>query len=137
MEKNNCFIKWTRTLMFTVEATHLFISSYFANISIKIIPYTLSRVISKGQAILYFTISYIYRSLKCDRTRIHRNLFIAIIIHVIVSLCMHIDEFVAKSQGTQIGGSVVDDKVTISNTVSFIKFILDGFFMISRSVLRV
>ena len=60
------------------------------------------------------------RSLKCDRTRIHRNLFIAIIIHVIVSLCMHIDEFVAKSQGTQIGGSVVDDKVTISNTVGTI-----------------
>ena len=42
---------------------------------------------------------------------------------------MHIDEFVAKSQGTQIGGSVVDDKVTISNTVSFIKFILDVFFL--------
>lgn len=57
------------------------------------------------------------RSLKCDRTRIHRNLFIAIIIHVLVSLCMHIDEFIAKSQGTQVGGSVVDDKGTLSNTV--------------------
>ena len=114
--------------MFTDEATHLFISSYLTNISIKSYL-TLSEVISTGQAIMHFTISYICRSLKCDRTRIHRNLFIAIIIHVIVSLCMHIDEFVAKSQGTQIGGSVVDDKVTISNTVGHYKFIFKFMFL--------
>ena len=41
---------------------------------------------------------------------------------------MHIDEFVAKSQGTQIGGSVVDDKFTISNTVGHYKFNSDVFF---------
>ncbi len=61
---------------------------------------------------------FLFRSLKCDRTRIHRNLFIAIIIHVLMSLCIHTDEFIAKSQTTSIGGSVVEDKGTLSNTVS-------------------
>ena len=59
-----------------------------------------------------------YRSLKCDRTRIHRNLFLAIIIYVIIQLVVHIDLLVAKTSGSEVGGTIAGEKGTIFNTVS-------------------
>ena len=57
-----------------------------------------------------------FRSLKCNRTRIHRNLFVAIIIYVIIRLIVNIDQYFAK------GGELVHpsrrDSGAIHDTVS-------------------
>ena len=61
----------------------------------------------------------LFRALKCDRTRIHRQLFLAIIIHVLVQLIVHTDSFVAKASGSEVGGTTAGEKKgTIYNTVS-------------------
>nr|AKQ63005.1 orphan G-protein coupled receptor 11 [Platynereis dumerilii] len=62
-------------------------------------------------------IFFYFRSLKCDRTRIHRNLFLAIMIHVMIQLIVHIDQYIAKNSGNAVGGSIVlDNKGTMYNT---------------------
>jgi len=39
------------------------------------------------------------RSLWCDRTRIHRNLFVAMLIHVSVQLTVHVDQMITQTFG--------------------------------------
>ena len=58
------------------------------------------------------------RSLRCDRTRIHRNLFVAIIIHVAILLIVQIDQSVARTTGEELAGVVVKATGTIYDTVS-------------------
>ncbi|XP_074659575.1 PDF receptor-like [Tubulanus polymorphus] len=50
-----------------------------------------------------------FRSLKCNRTRIHRNLFIAMIIQVTILLVVYTDQYIAKF-------GPVKDQGLISNT---------------------
>ena len=76
--------------------------------------YIILRVLCFFKLIKY----YYFRSLRCHRTRIHRNLFLAIIIHVIIRLMMHADQMVARSAGGVIGGSTMDSIGTITNTVN-------------------
>lgn len=63
---------------------------------------------------------FCYRSLKCHRTRIHRNLFSAILLHVVIRLVNHIDHLVARTSGEEVGGAMVMRGGTIYNTVSTI-----------------
>ncbi|XP_060573131.1 PDF receptor-like [Ruditapes philippinarum] len=51
-----------------------------------------------------FIFSY-FRSLRCHRTRIHRNLFLAIIVQVFIRLIVYVDQFVARVQGGEIAGT--------------------------------
>lgn len=58
------------------------------------------------------------RTLRCHRTRIHRNLFVAILIHIAIQLTVHTDQFVARLSGDDVGGTAVSSLGTIHNTVS-------------------
>lgn len=39
-----------------------------------------------------------FRSLRCHRTRIHRNLLLAIIVQVIIRLVLYIDQYIARER---------------------------------------
>ncbi|ELU10117.1 hypothetical protein CAPTEDRAFT_219483 [Capitella teleta] len=56
-----------------------------------------------------------YRTLRCDRTRMHRNLFVAILIHVSIQLVQMMDAYIERSTGASIGGSTIAEG-TISST---------------------
>ncbi|KAI0243281.1 PDF receptor [Lamellibrachia satsuma] len=62
-----------------------------------------------------FIFSY-FRTLRCHRTRIHRNLFVAILIHIAIQLTVHTDQFVARLSGDDVGGTAVSSLGTIHNT---------------------
>ena len=44
---------------------------------------------------------FVDRSLACDRTRIHRNLFTAMLIYVSVQLTVHIDKLIVQTSHGQ------------------------------------
>ena len=48
----------------------------------------------------------------------HRNLFVAILLHVIISLIVNVDQLVAWSTGDAVAGSVGEAEGTIRDTVS-------------------
>ncbi|KAL3831653.1 hypothetical protein ACJMK2_023381 [Sinanodonta woodiana] len=52
-----------------------------------------------------FIFSY-FRSLRCHRTRIHRNLFVALIVQISVRLIVYVDQFVARLKGGEVGGAI-------------------------------
>ncbi len=58
-----------------------------------------------------------FRSLRCDRTRMHLNLFIAISIHAGLLLVVHVDKYIANTLGEAVGGAVVAAHGTIYETV--------------------
>ncbi|CAG7727867.1 unnamed protein product, partial [Allacma fusca] len=59
---------------------------------------------------------YYFRSLRNPRTRLHRHLFIAVIIQVVVRLTLYIDQFIVRSK--QLGDKSPDqqDAQGIDNT---------------------
>lgn len=77
--------------------------------------------------LLALIILFYFRALKCDRTRIHRNLFIAILIHDVIQLIRHTDVSIAgqvfdsttvASGGNETLSGVENNKGTIYHTVS-------------------
>lgn len=42
-----------------------------------------------------------FRTLRCHRTRIHRNLLLAIIVQVIIRLVLYIDQYIARERQSQ------------------------------------
>lgn len=42
-------------------------------------------------------VSFYYRSLRNNRTRIHKNLFVAMVIQVVIRLTLYIDQALVKS----------------------------------------
>lgn len=71
----------------------------------------------KNEALLYL---FIYRSLRCHRTRIHLHLFVAIIVQTIIRLMLYVDQYVARTRGGEIGGTSMGNSETIFDTVSFL-----------------
>lgn len=61
----------------------------------------------------YDVILLCFRSLRNNRTRIHKNLFIAMVIQVLIRLILYIDQAIVREQGQQHG---------IDNTVRFLIF---------------
>ena len=59
-----------------------------------------------------------HSTLRCHRTRIHRNLFVAILVHTGIQLSTHIDQFVSRTFGGEVGGVMISSLGTIYNTVS-------------------
>ncbi|CAG5132161.1 unnamed protein product, partial [Candidula unifasciata] len=56
-----------------------------------------------------------FRSLRCHRTRIHKNLFVAMIVQIAMRIIMYVDQLVAKETG-QVHGASSGDSNTIYDT---------------------
>ncbi|XP_052809633.1 PDF receptor-like [Mya arenaria] len=86
-----------------------------------------------------------FRSLRCHRTRIHRNLFLSIIVQVFIRLIVYVDQFVARMQGGEIGGTssgssgaiydtpvlceILYSLVEYTKTVSFMWMLIEGMYL--------
>ncbi|XP_013418190.1 PDF receptor [Lingula anatina] len=66
-------------------------------------------------AVSLFIFSY-FRSLKCSRTKIHVNLFSAMLIQVLCRLVLYIDQYVARLVAGEIAGAAAGTSGTISDT---------------------
>ncbi|XP_050418764.1 PDF receptor isoform X2 [Patella vulgata] len=60
-----------------------------------------------------------FRGLKCNRTRIHKNLFVAIIVQVIIELILYIDQHVARAAGGEGSGAPSGQSGAIYDTPVF------------------
>ncbi|XP_021374228.1 PDF receptor-like [Mizuhopecten yessoensis] len=70
-----------------------------------------------------FIFSY-FRSLRCHRTRIHRNLFVSISVQTIVRLILYVDQFVAQAGGrSTIGTTGMSEGATIFETPVLCEFL--------------
>lgn len=58
-----------------------------------------------------------FRSLRCHRTRIHRNLFVSIIAQTIIRLVLYLDQYAARLKGGEVGGAAGSNSQTIFDTV--------------------
>ncbi|KAH3715038.1 hypothetical protein DPMN_057742 [Dreissena polymorpha] len=61
--------------------------------------------VSLVSCLLALFIFFYFRSLRCHRTRIHRNLFVSIIVQVFIRLLAYVDNYIARAQGGEIAGS--------------------------------
>lgn len=92
-----------------------------------------------------------FRSLKCHRTRIHKNLFYAMIIQVIIRLILYVDQWISKAD-TPYG--LVDGHLTVitkipslckaiyslleyTKTVCFMWMFIEGFYLHNMIVVSV
>ena len=66
-----------------------------------------------------------FRGLRCHRTRIHVNLFVAISIHIVAQLIMNIDGLIGQSTGSEVGGVTIGNSGVITNRVSGGKLLLN------------
>ncbi|XP_012946848.1 PDF receptor [Aplysia californica] len=60
-----------------------------------------------------------FRSLKCHRTRIHKNLFVAIIVQISMKIILIVDQTVARENGLKNVGASSGDSNTIYDTRIF------------------
>lgn len=58
-----------------------------------------------------------FRSLRCHRTRIHRNLFVSIIAQTIIRLVLYLDQYAARLKGGEVEGAAGSNSQTIFDTV--------------------
>ena len=58
------------------------------------------------------------RSLRCHRTRIHKNLFVAIIVQITMRILMCVDQYVARKTGGEIAGATSGSSGALYDTVS-------------------
>ncbi|XP_064647361.1 PDF receptor-like isoform X7 [Lineus longissimus] len=78
-----------------------------------------------------------FRSLKCNRTRIHRNLFIAVIVQVVINLIMYIDQYLDKTveraigtiSSTRIVCEMLYTLMEYSKTVKFMWMLIEGIYL--------
>ncbi|BFY97277.1 hypothetical protein BsWGS_00317 [Bradybaena similaris] len=61
--------------------------------------------ISLVTTILSLVIFCYFRSLKCHRTRIHKNLFVAMIVQIAMRVVLYVDQLVAKETGGELHGA--------------------------------
>ncbi|KAJ8313895.1 hypothetical protein KUTeg_008456, partial [Tegillarca granosa] len=118
------------TACYTKEAMEAFLK-FFANKStaqrkimkdiaagtrtMEVVGLSLSLVTS---LISLFIFTY-FRSLRCHRTRIHINLFVAIVVQTIIRLMLYVDQYVARNRGGEIGGTSMGNSETIFDTPVF------------------
>ena len=58
------------------------------------------------------------RGIRCDRVRIHRNLFVAVLLHASVLLVKNVDQLIALSVADADNGSSPGDHNSLGKTVS-------------------
>lgn len=93
-----------------------------------------------------------FRTLRCHRTRIHRNLLLAIIVQVIIRLVLYIDQYIARERQSQYLAAT-GSYIAIFHTVHFFLgviskvnnyllqclfwFVFSPYWLLSMSVLRI
>lgn len=93
-----------------------------------------------------------FRTLRCHRTRIHRNLLLAIIVQVIIRLVLYIDQYIARERQSQYLAAT-GSYIAIFHTVHFFLgaiskvrnyllqclfwFVFFPYWLLSMSVLRI
>ncbi|XP_071157855.1 PDF receptor-like isoform X2 [Mytilus edulis] len=83
--------------------------------TMEIVGLSISLVVS---LISVFIFTY-FRSLRCHRTRIHRNLFVSIIAQTIIRLVLYLDQYAARLKGGEVGGAAGSNSQTIFDTPVF------------------
>ncbi|XP_052826307.1 PDF receptor isoform X2 [Octopus bimaculoides] len=130
------------------EATKLALKSIaYGTRTMEIVGLTISLV-----SLLISSFVFLYfRSLKCHRTRIHKNLFGAMIIQVVIRLLLYIDQFVSQQESQYL---MVDGRLSVitsipslcktvyslleySKTVCFMWMFLEGFYLHNMIVVSV
>ncbi|XP_076461804.1 PDF receptor-like isoform X2 [Babylonia areolata] len=61
--------------------------------------------VSLVSTILSLVIFCYFRSLRCHRTRIHKNLFVAIIVQITMRILMVVDQYIARKTGGEVAGA--------------------------------
>lgn len=93
-----------------------------------------------------------FRTLRCHRTRIHRNLLLAIIVQVIIRLVLYIDQYIARERQSQYLAAT-GSYIAIFHTVHFFLgviskvknyllqclfwYVFSPYWLLSMSVLRI
>ena len=62
-----------------------------------------------------------FRTLRCHRTRIHRNLLLAIVVQVIIRLVLYIDQYIARERQSDYLAAT-GSYIAIFHTVQMIAF---------------
>ncbi|XP_059148370.1 PDF receptor-like [Physella acuta] len=75
--------------------------------------------ISVVTAIISLVIFCYFSTLKCHRTRIHKNLFVAMIVQISMRIILYVDQLVARETGGKIAGAASGDSNTIYDTPIF------------------
>ncbi|XP_071108807.1 PDF receptor-like isoform X1 [Haliotis cracherodii] len=83
--------------------------------TMEIIGLCLSLVVTIVSLIIF---SY-FRNLKCHRTRIHKNLFVAIIVQISIMLILYIDQYIARTAGGEVAGAASGSSGAIYDTPVF------------------
>ncbi|XP_052247740.1 PDF receptor-like [Dreissena polymorpha] len=65
---------------------------------------------------------FYFRSLRCHRTRIHRNLFVSIIVQVFIRLLAYVDQYIARAQSGEIAGSPSGSSGAIYDTYALLEY---------------
>ncbi|XP_067650189.1 PDF receptor-like isoform X2 [Haliotis asinina] len=83
--------------------------------TMEIIGLCLSLIVTIVSLIIF---SY-FRNLKCHRTRIHKNLFVAIIVQISIMLILYIDQYIARTAGGEVAGASSGSSGAIYDTPVF------------------
>ncbi|KAH9518352.1 hypothetical protein Btru_016506 [Bulinus truncatus] len=75
--------------------------------------------ISLVTTIISLGIFWYFSTLKCHRTRIHKNLFVAMIVQISMRIVLYVDQLVAREIGGKIAGAASGDSNTIYDTPIF------------------
>ncbi|KAK0044931.1 PDF receptor, partial [Biomphalaria pfeifferi] len=75
--------------------------------------------ISLITTIISLFIFWYFSTLKCHRTRIHKNLFVAMIVQISMRIILYVDQLVARETGGKIAGAASGDSNTIYDTPIF------------------
>ncbi|CAL1528814.1 unnamed protein product [Lymnaea stagnalis] len=75
--------------------------------------------ISLVTTIISLVIFCYFSTLKCHRTRIHKNLFVAMIVQISMRIVLYVDQLVARETGGKVAGVASGDSNTIYDTPIF------------------